>query len=116
MMINRQSKKTLASRQHHYITIQTKTKVSDGEGGFDVTWTDGDEVPAAIFPIRADQKFEYDSINVHATHRIEIRGLITVSEDTNRFRFGSRYFEILTSENLQERNVVNVITCKEIRA
>jgi len=115
-MMEREARKSLASRQHHYITIQTRTRTADGEGGFTETWADGDTIPAAIYPIQARQQFEYDTINVHATHRIEVRGLVSVSETANRIKYGTRYFEILTVENIQERDVVNVITCNEIRA
>jgi SPP1 family predicted phage head-tail adaptor len=114
--MQRESKKSLASRQHHYITIQARTRTADGEGGFTETWTDGDTVPAAVYAIQARQQFEYDTINVHATHRVEIRGLVTISETDNRIKFGTRYLEILTVENIQERDEVKVITCNEIRA
>lgn len=114
--MERESKKSLASRQHHYITIQTRTRTADGEGGHTETWADGDTIPAAVYAIQARQQFEYDTINVHATHRIEVRGRVEVSETTNRIKFGTRFFEILTVENIQERDIVKVITCNEIRA
>lgn len=115
-MMQREGKKSLASEQHHYVTIQTRTNASDGEGGFAESWADGDTIPAAVYAITASQQFEFNSVNVSATHRIKIRGLISVSEENNRFKFGSRILEILTIENMQERGEVKVITCNERRS
>jgi len=112
--MNRQGKKSFATEKRHYITIQTKTKVADGEGGFTDTWTDSDSIWAAVYPMKAVQRFEYKSIDVDATHVIKVDGLVPISE-LNRVKFGGRYFEILTVENLKEQDFQLYIVCKEIR-
>lgn len=117
-MLKRRAKKTLASNCRHYVTIEERTNVSDGEGGFTETWatvSGYSAVPAAVWPLYAKQKLEYRSINVDATHYIVFRGEITVNEKDNRILFDSRYFEILTVENIQERDVEIWCTCKERR-
>ena len=113
-MLSRQGKKTLASEANHLVWIQTSVRVADGEGGQTKAWTDTLQTWASVSPIQARQRFEYESVNVHATHLLRIRGAVTVTEK-NRVRFGSRYFEILTVENIRERSIVQVLTCKEIR-
>jgi len=112
---NREGRKTLASQCCSYVYIQTLARTADGEGGFTQKWTTGDMIPAAISPIQARQQFENKSVGVDATHLIKIRGLIDVDEKNNRFLYGSRTFEILTIEDIQERGIVKVVTCKELR-
>ena len=117
-LLKRIPRKSLASECRHYVTIEERANVSDGEGGFTENWTTVSgygSVPAAILPIRAQQKLEYRSINVNATHYIKFRGEITLVESENRISFDSRVFEILTVENFQERDILNFCVCKERR-
>ena len=115
MPLDRQGKKSEATEMRHFVYIQTCGTTTDGEGGEIENWTDtGSGCFAAIFPIRAQQQFDFRSVNVDATHFIKIRGEITISEH-DRIRFGTRHFEILTIENIQERGIVNWITTKEAR-
>jgi SPP1 family predicted phage head-tail adaptor len=113
-MLERQGKKTNASEMRHYIDIQAQTSTTDEEGGFTESWSDAyTNICAAIYPIKAQQLFEYKSIKVDATHIIKIRGAETI-ENGNRIVFGTRYFEVLTVENIQERGIEKVVTCKEL--
>jgi SPP1 family predicted phage head-tail adaptor len=116
--MERQGKKTGATERRHYITIQSKTSTADGEGGFVETWSDGESVFAAIYPIKAQQQFSFKSVNVDATHYIKVEGE-TVVEEGNRIKYDSgsavRYFEVLTVEDIQERGIEKWITCKETR-
>ncbi|MHA1168307.1 MAG: hypothetical protein ACTSRU_10835 [Candidatus Hodarchaeales archaeon] len=92
------------------------TPVSDGEGGFDDNWVSTTISPhsMALIPIAAQQVIEYKSINVEASHLVKLRGEIVVSE-LNRFLIDDRIFEILESEDIQERGVVRWYECKERR-
>lgn len=111
----RQGRKTLATECRHYVDIQRLTKTADGEGGFTETWGTIYTCAAAIYPIRAEQLFEYRSINVEATHIIKIRGKIDILNEVDRIYWGvkEKIYEILTIENIQEQDWVKVITCKE---
>lgn len=112
---DRQPRKSQASQAQHYVYVQTRVSTADGEGGFSEQWTSGaSAIPAAISPIQARQLFEYRSVNVDATHLIKVRGHTTVTEK-DRILYGTRVFEILTVENIQERDFIKVITCKEVR-
>lgn len=113
-MFDREPKKSLASQMQHYVVIQTKVSTTDGEGGFSENWSTDATVAAAVLPIQARQQFAYKSINVEATHLIKVRAEVAVTE-LNRIRWGSRVFEILTVEDIQERGVVKIITCLEKR-
>jgi SPP1 family predicted phage head-tail adaptor len=111
---DRETKKSQASQAQHYIYIQTLVSTTDEEGGFSEQWANGSAIPAAVIPLQARQVMQYKSINVNATHIVKVRGRTTVSEGS-RILFGSRVFEILTVENIQERDFIKVITCMENR-
>lgn len=99
----------------HYVTIQEIVRTKDGIGGFNESWEDVISVFSSVEPIMAKQQYEYRSINVDATHRIKMSGLVEINEK-QRIKFGTRNFEILTIEDIQERQFLKVITCKEVRS
>lgn len=115
-MIDRIPKKTLATRARHQIYVQRRVQVADGEGGFADGWVNTTASPiwAEVSPIQAKQRLEYRTVGVDATHLVRLDGLLEVSE-RNRITFDGRFFEVLTVENLQERDVEKVITCLEVR-
>ena len=115
MTFEREPRKTQASEAQHYVTIQIRMDTTDEEGGFTSSWEDVQTVSASVLPIQARQQFEYKSINVDASHLIRIRGHVPVSETINRILWGTRVFEILTVENIQERSFIKVLTCLEKR-
>ena len=112
--MKRTSKKSTASQLKHVITIKERVKEPDGEAGFNTTWKSVKQVFAAIYPIKAVQQTDMKSVGVDATHHIKVRGHTVISEN-NRIFFGTREFEILFIENLQETNFLKLITCKERR-
>ena len=114
MILNRQHKKTLATQARKKIVIQQANSTPDGEGGFTDAWVAVATVWASISPIRADQRAQYATLNVEATHLIRVRGLVDV-EEKYRITYDSRIFEVLTVENIQERNFMKVCLCLERR-
>lgn len=114
MMLERQGKKSLSSELRHYITIQTASGPLDGEGGETVSWVDTKDCFAAVLPIQAKQQFNLKSIDVDATHFVKVRGYIDIQEK-QRVKFGSRFLEVLTVENIQELDVMKFCVCKEMR-
>ena len=116
MPLPRTQNKDLSSICRHYIKIEERTDVSDGEGGFTETWGTVDgyaTVPAAVWPIFAFQKAQFRSVDSEATHFIIVRGEIEINHTDNRIVFGSRVFEILAVEDIQERGIRRQVTCKE---
>ncbi len=113
--MDRQNKKSLATVLRHRLELQTKQPVSDGEGGFIEEYTTTYSFWGSLDPIKATQVFEYRSINVDATHLVKARGELTIT-NTQRIKFGTRYFEILYVEDIQERSILKVVTCKEVTA
>jgi head-tail adaptor len=56
------------------VTFLEKAMVPDGEGGFTEGWVDVYTCWAKVVSIKAEQQFEFNSVGVEATHRVEIRG------------------------------------------
>lgn len=80
----REGKKTQQTNARNLITIRYRTMVPDGEGGHIESWFDRRYVWAEIAPFWAKQRFEYKSINVHATHHIKILGKLDFQTNTKR--------------------------------
>ena len=113
--MDRQIKKSLATVLRHRVDVQTETRTSDGQGGYTASWaTASASVPAAIDPIQARQQFINASVGVDATHVIKMRADVTVDEK-QRILWGSRVFEILTIEEINENGELLFITTKERR-
>jgi head-tail adaptor len=113
-MLNREGKKKLATEARHLITIQSDTKVADGQGGFTTKTKAEQKIFAAIYPIRAQKLSEYRSTYVNASHILKVSGLVEIPE-TATIGFGSRTFTVLSVENLQERGFEKVVICSEVR-
>ena len=94
------------------ITLQYKTRVSDGMGGFTETYNDSDEVFAAIWPKSAKDAVNADQTIMTATHRIRIRYRSTM-RGSWRIKFGNRYFAVTGIVNPEERNEWMDLICKE---
>ena len=115
MYFEREKRKNLSSILCHRVDIQSETRTADNEGGFSASWTTIiANVPASVDPIQARQQYQYKSVNVDATHWIKMRGEITIAEK-DQIVWGSRTFEILTIENINENGVLKFITTKERR-
>jgi SPP1 family predicted phage head-tail adaptor len=102
-----------AGELRHYITIQQKTLVADGLGGFTETWTTFKQVYAAIYPVRANELFELKQVQLNTTHRVRIRYMDKVTADM-RILFKDRYLYITAIVNPDERNVYLEMLCNEV--
>jgi hypothetical protein len=80
ILSERQLNTKLINQAKHRIVFQQKTKTSDGEGGFNESWTDFLYRWAEILPIRALQKFTFESVNVEATHYVKTRGYLSLPD------------------------------------
>lgn len=112
--MNRQSQKSNSTKRCHRVQIQEKSETNDTENELAQSWRTINIVWASVEPIKAVQQMQYKSIGVDATHLVGMDARIEISE-LNRLVFNGRNFEILTIENLQERDFDLVITCKEVR-
>lgn len=112
-MYKRPKRKYLSSTMYHQIWFQDYGSSPDGEGGVIDGWVDKTQTWASINPIKASQKDDYQSISTEVTHTIKIRGNVNCN-DEQRIRYGERHFEILTVENILEKDTMKIVTCKEV--
>lgn len=80
--MKREGHKTQQTNARNVVTIRYRIMTSDNEGGYTETWYDRRNIWAEICPIMAKQKYEYASINVHASHRIKILGNLSFQTNT----------------------------------
>ena len=76
------------------------------------TWSELDEVWAAIEPAMSTERREGDSRQEVATHTVLIRYLTGV-DAKDRVVFGSRHLYIVGVANMDERDDHLVLTCRE---
>lgn len=94
------------------VTIQYETKTADGMGSFTVSWTDLKTVWAAIWPVSANEQVQGMKETMTITHRIRIRYRSDVLS-SYRIQFGSRYFNIVSMVNPNEKGEWLDILAKE---
>ena len=102
----------LSSVLKHQIELQQPTESSDGEGGSHKGWVTVETTWASIDPINAKQRTYYNSLSTEVSHYVKIRGNVRCL-DTYQVKFGERILEILTVEDIQERDILKVLICKE---
>ena len=101
-----------AGSLNKYITLQQSTRVSDGMGGFTLSYVDVDSVWAAIWPVSANETVAANATTMVISHRIRIR-YRSVLKPSWRIKFGARYFAIVSIINPNERNEWLDLLCKE---
>ena len=108
---------TTATRIHsgmlrHEINIQSVTQTPDGSGGQSEVFSTVDTIWASIGRVIETEELNAGMLQNVTTHTIKIRFFsgLTVS---HRILFGTRAFEIISIENIDERNIVQVLQCLE---
>lgn len=97
------------------ITLQYKTKVPDGQGGFTDTWVDAATIWSAIWPTSAGDVTQANTTVMVVSHRIRIR-YRSVLKTSYRVKFGTRYFSIVSIICPNEGREWLDIMCKEAAA
>ncbi len=95
-----------AGQLRHVISIQERGSTSDDMGGFTENWsnvTGMAAVRASINAIASKERMTDGKLVMDVTHRIKCRYRDGITADM-RVKFGSRYFDIKSILNYQERN------------
>lgn len=101
-----------AGNLRHKITIQKPTEASDGIGGMTTTWGTFKSVRAAIWPLRGTEYIAAMQVTSEISHKIRIRYLDNVTSKM-RIKFGTRYFDIQSIINPDERDIYLEMMCRE---
>jgi len=104
----------IGGQLRHKITFQVNTPVSDGMGGQTASWADSFDAFAAVWPISANERIKNQGIEHEITHRVRMRYESRIVP-TLRIKFGTRYLEIISIINPNERNVYLDIMATETK-
>ena len=104
-----------AGSLRHRIEIQIQTDTTDGMGGFTTSWIAAfgmNSVPAAIWPLKSQEKMDAMKLETQITHKIRVRYR---SEITTKMRISwkGRTFNIISLINPDERNIMLEIMAAE---
>lgn len=101
------------SELRYTVTIKVLTAVRNDKGSWDETESGTDTRVAKIEWMSGEEITNAEHQQAIATRKITMRhyaGLTT----RNILRFGSRRFDILGIDNVEERNEWHVLKCKEV--
>lgn len=94
------------------VTIQTFTDTSDGGGGSTRTWTNLATVWANVKPVRGRETQDTGRLASLQTYLVTIR-YRTGFDTTARLLWGSKYLNIRSLENRDERKKFWTMECEE---
>lgn len=103
-----------AGTLRHSVIVEAMIVVKQPDFTQTRTWTP-DPVPwrASIQQLNATERFEAQQIQADATHAIKGRYYPGLTP-THRLKFGSRTFNIVSVNNVEEANVNHELRCMEV--
>lgn len=106
---------TKAGEFRHSIVLQSPTGSRNAVGERSTSWTSVATVRAKIEPLTANQRFIAAQANSEVSHRVTVRydSSIAAIDGSWRVKFGGRYFVIDGVRNIEERNKIIELLCKE---
>jgi SPP1 family predicted phage head-tail adaptor len=102
----------IIGRMRHKVDLQSATASQNGYGEESKNWVTDESIFAQIEPLRGQQLLQYQQINSELTHRIIIRYTSNATSE-KRIKWGSRIFDISVVRNLEEKNFMQELLCKE---
>jgi SPP1 family predicted phage head-tail adaptor len=96
----------------HRLMLEEPLRSEDEGGTANITWVPLGEIWAEIRPKGRREVMKDDGYKGFVTHEVRIRHLSGLDQ-TMRFRFGARVFDIRTIRNQDERNLWIVCECEE---
>lgn len=100
------------SNMRHRITFQTLSNVADGQGGVTTSWSDLATVWAYVKPISSRERLYTKQIQYQRSHEVIIRHRTDIDQ-TMRFTFDSRTFQIKGVRRPDERKAFLIIDAEE---
>ena len=94
------------------ITIQTLGTTRDSGGGISSDYSDSQTIQASIKPLNGKEVYKQGKLQDNVTHEIMIRHNSSVTAK-DRIKFGSRFFNIRSVMNVDERSRYMKILAEE---
>ena len=95
------------------VTLQAKTKASDGGGSFTVTWKDMATVACSIWPISAKEQVASMGQTMVISHRIRMRYRSDVKPSW-RIKYRNIYYNIVSIIDINMEHVTLEILAKQV--
>lgn len=103
-----------AGALRHRLTLETPNTTADSFGEeTEAPYTTLATVWGSIEPLSGNERLRMQQVQAEVTHRVRIRYRSGVTPEL-RVKFGTRYFNILSVTNWEERNRELEIMCKEL--
>lgn len=101
-------------RLRHRVVVQRATDAIDQYGDQTKIWANLATVWAAVEPLNGRELFAAQQTQGQTSTRITIRPIVGQSiSPKDRVKFGSRYFDIQSVINVEERNIELQLLCVE---
>ena len=91
------------------VQLRTSTQTSMGES---IIWTPVQKVYARVIPLDAAARAQYQQLNSEVTHKIVMRGAVTLNLGLNRFKWNDKTLEPV--EPAQELDGATIVMVKEV--
>lgn len=98
-------------RMRHRVMIQSRQTPGNDPGAD--TWSDVSEVWAFVQPLRGDERYGERQVESSADHKITTRHGVALDARNNRLLYATRIFDIESVINIDERDRVLEVFCKE---
>jgi len=102
----------LIGELNRQITLQYKTKVSDGMGGATVTWNNAATVWAKAWTVSSNERSQSMQNALVRVQKFKIR-YRNVLKSSWRVKWGTRYFNIVGIDP-DQKNEFMYLTCEEV--
>jgi SPP1 family predicted phage head-tail adaptor len=102
----------MKGRRHKFTAQAKSSKVADGVGGFTTSWNDSFNFYGRLETITLDQTLIAAQGKKEITHTIDTFYDSRLTKN-NRIKYGSRIFNVITLENISERNLKQRLLVKE---
>jgi SPP1 family predicted phage head-tail adaptor len=101
-----------AGKLRHFITILTPTDTVDATGATKQTWSTLINAWAMVLPISAREYVTAGQVFTEMSHKITMRYYSGVTTKC-KLQFGTRYFDIKSVSDIEERNEMMCLLCRE---
>lgn len=92
-----------ATQYDKRVTVQTRTKISDGRGGWLNEWSDSYTSWASVRPLRGMRRLEYGQMGFTVVYEVEMRKRVTNVNRQCQVVYGGNAYQIVSLEIDEER-------------
>ena len=96
----------------HKVSLQSRTTTINSRGEPSHTWSTYGTAWASVEPLTGREHYENRAVQGEVTHKVTMRYRAGVVPE-NRIVFRSRHLEVISVRNIEERNRLLILDCRE---